>query len=293
MIRREYITIAFIFLIIIVFNIFYSSLGNTTTEKFETKAATKSSETKAAATKSTEATAAATKSSDATLKTERDLKYDSNNYNLTYHDEVAENGIRADISLSQISKGSFFSNDTGNYVPNYENSIYLSKTTGKSTVFSLTPSTTFGNNPLGFCSSELPTIEENCNKLPMGICASTKCCVLLGDGKCVAGNEKGPSLEKNSNRNFYYYSGKCYGDDCKTNSDYIVSTSSTSTFTPSSPFVTPTPTSTFTPSSPSSSYSPFITSTPKSTFVTSTPKSTFMTFTPSISSALSSKSPTR
>jgi hypothetical protein len=237
MIRREYITIAFIVLIIVVFNIFYSSLGNTTTEKFETKAATKSSETKAA-TKSSEATAtttkstetkAATKSSDATLKTERDLKYDSNNYNLTYHDEVAENGIRADISLSQISKGSFFSNNTGNYVPNYENTIYLSKTTGKSTVFSLTPSTTFGENPHGFCSSELPTIEENCNKLPMGICASTKCCVLLGDGKCVAGNEKGPTLEKNSNRDFYYYSGKCYGDDCKTNSDYIVSTSSTST----------------------------------------------------------------
>jgi len=273
MIRREYITIAFIFLIIIVFNIFYSSLGNTTTEKFETKAATKSSD----------ATATTTKSSDATLKTERDLKYDSNNYNLTYHDEVAENGIRADISLSQISKGSFFSNDTGNYVPNYENTIYLSKTTGKSTVFSLTPSTTFGENPHGFCSSELPTIEENCNKLPMGICASTKCCVLLGDGKCVAGNEKGPTLEKNSNRDFYYYSGKCYGDDCKTNSDYIVSTSSSLTFTPSSPFVTPTPTSTFTPSSPSSSYSPFVTSTPKSTFMTSTPS-----FTPSISSASSS-----
>ena len=60
-------------------------------------------------------------------------------------------------------------------------------------------------------------VEEKCNKLDINTCASTKCCVLLGGSKCVAGDEKGPVMKANysdpfiENKEYYYYNGKCYG----------------------------------------------------------------------------------
>jgi hypothetical protein len=104
------------------------------------------------------------------------------------------------------------------YVPNYEDSVYLSRTTGQTTV------TTF-SNPVkmygGVCTyykDQPAKLEEACQKMDADTCASTSCCVLLGGKKCVSGNEQGPTVRSNysdvyvPNRDFYYYQGKCYGN---------------------------------------------------------------------------------
>ena len=108
--------------------------------------------------------------------------------------------------------------DSGSYVPTYQDSIYLSKTTGESTVTEVTDTDAISK---GICShyKDYPKkIESECNKLDKNICASTDCCVLFGGSKCVAGNTHGPTSKLNygditiRNRDFYYYKGKCYGN---------------------------------------------------------------------------------
>lgn len=103
------------------------------------------------------------------------------------------------------------------YVPNYEESVYLSKTTGLSSTSSISPSYNLG----GICNQykDQPLLlEEACQKLNGNVCASTSCCVLLGGSKCVSGNERGPTVKSNysdlfvPNRDYYYYQGKCYGN---------------------------------------------------------------------------------
>jgi hypothetical protein len=107
---------------------------------------------------------------------------------------------------------------TANYVPNYENSIYLSKLTGLSTT---TPIYNTAEMLSGFCSYfriQPEKKEKVCNQLASNECASTNCCVLLGGSKCVSGNENGPTYKTNygdvflRNKDFYYYQGKCYGN---------------------------------------------------------------------------------
>lgn len=106
------------------------------------------------------------------------------------------------------------------YVPKYEDSVYLSKTTGLSTTSEYRPSNMSG----GFCNSQknFPNeLEQSCRKLDANLCASTDCCVLLGGSTCVAGNEQGPTQKTNygdvyiRNKDYYYYRGKCYGN-CST-----------------------------------------------------------------------------
>jgi len=103
------------------------------------------------------------------------------------------------------------------YVPNYSESVYLSKLTNETPFFSLEEST----NVSGFCkthANSMETLEEKCNQLSPEICSSTDCCVNFGGAKCVAGNEQGPHLQNNysdfmiKNRDLYYYKGKCYGN---------------------------------------------------------------------------------
>lgn len=103
------------------------------------------------------------------------------------------------------------------YVPNYEDSVYLSKTTGLSSTSSISPPYNLG----GICNQykDQPLLlEEACQKLNGNVCASTSCCVLLGGSKCVSGNERGPTVKSNysdlfvPNRDYYYYQGKCYGN---------------------------------------------------------------------------------
>ena len=116
-------------------------------------------------------------------------------------------------------------NDTGyfryqpsSFVPNYEDSVYLSRLTGVSTT---KPVEDTASKMGGFCKYHKHSpikIEQECGKLEKNSCASTSCCVLLGGSRCVGGNEKGPTMKANYsditilNRDYYYYKGKCYGN---------------------------------------------------------------------------------
>jgi hypothetical protein len=108
------------------------------------------------------------------------------------------------------------------YVPNYEDSVYLSRTTRLPQ-----PAPVFNTASMlgGFCNQSKDNkfaIEEKCGALDLNTCASTSCCTLIGGQKCVGGNENGPTNPANytdgslKNKDFYYYQGKCYGN-CKGN----------------------------------------------------------------------------
>jgi hypothetical protein len=103
---------------------------------------------------------------------------------------------------------------TKNYVPTYENSVYLSNLSNYKS------STTLGPilNPdigKGFCNSNLDTIDSICSTLDSNTCSSTYCCNVIEGGKCVGGYKYGPLFPNQItgiiNRDFYYYQGKCYG----------------------------------------------------------------------------------
>lgn len=104
------------------------------------------------------------------------------------------------------------------YVPNYEDSIYLSETTQMST---LTPLYNTTDMLGGFCrqlANDHEKLEQTCNSIDLDKCASTSCCVLFGGTKCVTGDENGPKTKANysdvfvKNKDVYYYQGKCYGN---------------------------------------------------------------------------------
>ena len=106
---------------------------------------------------------------------------------------------------------------TSNYVPNYEDTIQLSKTTGMSTTTPFVSET----KSSGFCnySKTSPSMVENsCRSLNKDTCATTDCCVLFGGATCVAGDQYGPTQKTNygdvfiRNKDYYYYRGKCYGN---------------------------------------------------------------------------------
>jgi len=104
------------------------------------------------------------------------------------------------------------------YVPTYEDSVFLSSSTG------LPEYSALKNRPdqmSGFCEqlgTNPDALEQKCNSLDADVCASTECCVLLGGSKCVAGDTQGPATPSNysdftiQNRDFYYFKGKCYGN---------------------------------------------------------------------------------
>jgi hypothetical protein len=111
---------------------------------------------------------------------------------------------------------------SSNYVPNYEDSVYLSRTTR---LPQTAPVFNTAGMLGGFCTqfkNNTLAIEEKCGALDMNTCASTSCCTLIGGQKCVAGSENGPSNPANytdgslRNKDFYYYQGKCYGN-CREN----------------------------------------------------------------------------
>jgi len=170
--------------------------------------------------------------------------FNSDNYDVQYHTDASEISSYADsgtagagkmwildksgnlvsVPYSEISGNTLY-NEPGsfrfgssNYVPNYEESVYLSKLTNISTV---TPVNNSSVVAAGFCSTLYPdknALEQECNALDKNSCASTSCCALLGGQKCVYGNESGPYFKSNysnfmvTNPEFYYYQGKCYGN---------------------------------------------------------------------------------
>jgi hypothetical protein len=162
--------------------------------------------------------------------------YNPNNYDVTYHTEPSggmigtsswildHSGNLVSVSYSDIS-GKTLYNQPGsfrfgpsNYVPNYEESIYLSKLTHISTV---TPISNPTETATGFCTAyahDKNLLEQKCNALDTNACASTSCCVLFGGQKCVHGSDIGPYYKANysnfmiTNPEFYFYQGKCYGN---------------------------------------------------------------------------------
>jgi hypothetical protein len=109
---------------------------------------------------------------------------------------------------------------SSNYIPNYEDSVYLSRTTR---LPQTAPVFNTAGMLGGFCTqfkNDKFAIEEKCGALDLNTCASTSCCTLIGGQKCVGGNENGPTNPANytdpmlKNKDFYYYQGKCYGN-CK------------------------------------------------------------------------------
>ena len=127
----------------------------------------------------------------------------------------AQSDISGDILYYQPGTYRFGSS---NYVPNYEDSVFLSRLTRLSSTM---PVYTQNSQASEFCAYDginPDTIEEKCNNLNGDTCASTSCCVYLGGAKCVAGNKNGPMNKSNYsdpfvlNRDYYYYQGKCYGN---------------------------------------------------------------------------------
>jgi hypothetical protein len=171
------------------------------------------------------------------------VPYNSNNYNIQYHDDLTSinnqgiydtsintmyvkdntGNIVAIDSIGNVATptyyqpGSFVFGAT-NFVPNYEDSVYLSRTTGESQVGNAYPtSSKYG----GFCNSlkhDITGLESKCNSLDPSVCSSTGCCVLVGGVKCTTGNKRGPRMKSVysdpgiTNKDVYYYMGKCYGN---------------------------------------------------------------------------------
>jgi hypothetical protein len=172
-------------------------------------------------------------------------KYKADNYNVVYHDLEADINVQSGIYKTQnnfytvLDKDgkmrdiAYYGNDNptmptynvpgsfiygpSSYIPTYEDTIYLSKTTGLTTTKELTPEYNYIG---GFCQQYQHSkieLEKRCNMIPKDQCSATTCCVLLGGSKCVSGDEKGPYRNANytdttiRDKDYYYYKGKCHG----------------------------------------------------------------------------------
>jgi hypothetical protein len=122
----------------------------------------------------------------------------------------------------RYNDSSYFRYSPSPYVPNYEDSVYLSRTTSYNDSAQLVDhGLGLPASKGGFCEANKNNkleLETQCGKIGKDACASMSCCVLLGGSKCVAGNEAGPSMKSNYSdisvlsRDYYYYQGKCYGN---------------------------------------------------------------------------------
>ena len=66
------------------------------------------------------------------------------------------------------------------------------------------------------------TLDKSCGKLTKNNCNSTSCCVWTSDNNCLAGGDRGPTFNTDSNGktktlDYYYFQNKCYGSKCSTN----------------------------------------------------------------------------
>jgi hypothetical protein len=168
--------------------------------------------------------------------------YNSDNFDITYHADPTQNeqpdsstaGVGkmwvningslvampySDVSNTTLynSSGSYTFNPAS-YVPNYEESVFLSKLTNQPTI---AKTHNLATNQNGFCASTKSSMIERdakCNSLDKNMCASTDCCILLGGEKCVAGNQNGPTNKTQYsdttvlNKDYYYYRGECFGN---------------------------------------------------------------------------------
>ena len=106
------------------------------------------------------------------------------------------------------------------YVPSYEDSVYLSKTTGQSSTSSYLDPATMKGGACSYYKDQPDKLEEMCLAIDKNNCGAMSCCVLLGGSKCVSGDALGPHNKLNygditlRDKDYYYHDGKCYGN-CK------------------------------------------------------------------------------
>jgi hypothetical protein len=154
-------------------------------------------------------------------------KYDPSNYNIQYHESATDikasntdviNGVAAAPTSATYYDAKQMKYAPVNYVPNYEDTVYFSKLTG---LGYQTPITNANYQLSGFCKYDRffpEKIEQKCNALNVDTCATTSCCVLLGNNKCVAGDSNGPKLKSHYTdsdvtiKDKYFYLGRCYGN---------------------------------------------------------------------------------
>lgn len=167
-------------------------------------------------------------------------RYNKDNLDITYHPDATtilqNSSMLSDTIVSKDASGNeilipkniegphiyyepgSFKFGASTYVPNYADSIYLSKTTGEVNTGKYMDTTSTLGGQCEYYKESPIKLEEVCNATRPDKCASMSCCVLLGGSKCVAGNESGPIMKSNfadifvKNRDFYYYNGKCYGN---------------------------------------------------------------------------------
>jgi hypothetical protein len=164
----------------------------------------------------------------------------SNNLDITFHasaeDISAQTGDDADMATALDQCGNMvilprlqaqgdityytpgaYRFGPANYVPNYEDSVYLSRTTQLPTTAEY--KSAFLKTGVCEMTKNAPVQQElACNAMDVNTCSSLSCCVLLGGEKCVAGSEIGP-LDKSNysdltlrNTDYYYFNGSCYGN---------------------------------------------------------------------------------
>jgi hypothetical protein len=104
------------------------------------------------------------------------------------------------------------------YVPNYEDSVYLSRTANMFIGKPMVETSSIQGGVCNYYKNNPDQLEQACQHMDPNVCASTSCCVLLGGAKCVSGSQNGPKMKSHysntliPNRDFYYYQSKCYGN---------------------------------------------------------------------------------
>jgi hypothetical protein len=78
------------------------------------------------------------------------------------------------------------------YVPDYEDSVYLSRTATFPYIDSIRYNKVSASGICNKYGNDIKKLERACNNLDKNICAATSCCVLIGGSKCASGNEFGP-----------------------------------------------------------------------------------------------------
>jgi hypothetical protein len=151
--------------------------------------------------------------------------YKYNDPNVQYHDSIDPNAnnLLMNGNNKYYQPGSYLFG-ASSYVPNYEDSVYLSNSTNYGSYVdpknaaTYKDATTMAKGPCEIYKDDPDKLEQACQNIDNNVCSSMSCCVLLGGSKCVAGNSYGPLKEANysdafiKNKDYYYFQGKCYGD---------------------------------------------------------------------------------
>lgn len=142
-----------------------------------------------------------------------------------FHDSIEDINSQTGYQYSSLTSDSHLIRDpskqrykSSNFVPTYEDSVFLSRLSDISHSKPIRDSAELKGGFCDFHKHNPLAIERKCIHLDKDVCASTSCCVLLGGSKCVSGNMNGPFMKANyndstiKNNDHYYRDGKCYGN---------------------------------------------------------------------------------